>query len=95
MSGLCGWFDPRGRNAQVLEAMSAALTRFDGSRFRSVSAAFGAAGAAALSGDVDVCARGDVLAVVLGRAVYTSRALAELAQREGVARALVEGYGRS
>ena len=95
MSGLCGWFD-RGRGApvdpQIIAAMAATLHRFDGSTVRSSAAGFGAV--AATGGGADVFQDGERLVAVWGNARFTDKDLAGLAERDGVARALAQGYAR-
>ena len=97
MSGLCGWFcrertGPAG--PEVLATMAAAINRFDGSAVRSAWTEFGAVAAGALGSDVDVYKDDEQLVTVWGHARFTDRKLAEIAQRDGVARALARGYAR-
>jgi asparagine synthase (glutamine-hydrolysing) len=97
MSGLCGWFDPAGGgppDPQVIAAMAAAFTRFDGSTIRTASAGFGAVAVAALGGDVDVHQSDEQLVAVWGHARFSDIELAESARQHGVAHALAQGYSR-
>jgi asparagine synthase (glutamine-hydrolysing) len=95
MSGLCGWFHP-GRagpaSPEVIATMAAPLNRFDDSTVRSASAGFGALAAA--GADLDIFQDDHQLVAVWGRVRFTDTGLAALAQRHGVARALVQGYAR-
>ncbi|HYM86034.1 MAG TPA: asparagine synthase-related protein, partial [Pseudoxanthomonas sp.] len=94
MSGLCGWFDlgrPDAANANI-DAMAATLARFDGTPVRSKSAEWGAVATAARGANGDVFQDGHRLAAVCGRARFSDARLADLAQRQGVACALAEGY---
>ena len=97
MSGLCGWFcrDPAGpADPAALSAMAATLSRFDGSAVRGASANFGAAASAGAASDVDVFQDEERLVAVWGRARFSDVALAELAQRHGIAHALAQGFAR-
>ena len=97
MSGLCGWFCPQRNDpgdAAAISAMAAALSRFDGGAVRSACAGFGAVAAASVVGDVDVFQDGEQLVAIWGHARFTNDELAELAQRNGIAHALAQGYGR-
>jgi len=90
MSGICGWIGETGVPGQrTIEAMGAALNRFDGSAVRS---AFAAAGAVAVAGDGDIFQDQARLVVVRGRPRFAKSGLAELARRHGVAHALAHGY---
>jgi asparagine synthase (glutamine-hydrolysing) len=92
MSGLCGWFDPgrSGAAPEVIAAMAASLDRFDGSSVRSACAAFGAVAAA--GSDASVFQDSEGLAAVWGRIRFSDRGLAALAEQQGAARALAQGY---
>ncbi|MDH3314165.1 MAG: asparagine synthase C-terminal domain-containing protein [Betaproteobacteria bacterium] len=95
MSGLCGWFDPKRSgpaDPQVIEAMAAPLNRFDGSAVRSASAGFGAVAAAGT--DLDIFQDDHQLVAVWGRARFSDADLGALAQRDGMARAIAQGYAR-
>src|SRR6267143_5142420 len=94
MSGLCGWFDPGGRDAANadIDAMAATLARFDASPVRSKSAEWGAVATAARGANGALFQDGERLAAVYGRARFSDARLADLAQRHGLARALAEGY---
>ena len=97
MSGLCGWFCPQRNDpgdAAAISAMAAALSRFDGGAVRSACTGFGAVAAASVVGDVDVFQDGEQLVAIWGHARFTNDELAELAQRNGIAHALAQGYGR-
>jgi asparagine synthase (glutamine-hydrolysing) len=71
--------------------MAAALNRFDGSPLHSAAAAFGSLAA---SGGADVLGDEERLVAVWGRASFSDIKLADLARRQGIARALAEGYAR-
>jgi asparagine synthase (glutamine-hydrolysing) len=91
MVGLCGWFSPRhAADPQAIAAMTAPLTRFDGSGVRTASAAFGAlAGAGAR---FDVFQDHEKLVAVWGRPRVADTDLTMLAERHGMARALAQTY---
>jgi asparagine synthase (glutamine-hydrolysing) len=95
MSGLCGWFDG-GRAAPadplVIAAMAAPLARFDRSAVRIASAAFGAVAAAGRP--AEVFQEGGRLVAVWGKARFADAELAALAEGQGGARALAQGYAR-
>ncbi len=95
MSGICGWF--RGNrtgsvNPQTIETMAVALGRRDGAPVHSASADFGAV--AATGRDADVFHDDRRIVSVWGRARFGDPDLAAIAQREGIARALAQGYAR-
>jgi len=97
MSGLCGWFNcerPGSVDPQVIATMGAPLCRFDGSAVRSASADFGSVAVAAAGSDADVFQNGEQLVAVWGRSRLTDVELAELADRNGIAHALSQGYAR-
>jgi asparagine synthase (glutamine-hydrolysing) len=94
VSGLCGWFDPAGRgsaNASI-DAMAAALARFDASPVRSEGAPWGAVAMAAGESNGDLCRDGERLVALYGHARLSDARLSESARRHGVARAIAEGY---
>ena len=93
MSGLCGWFDRNRRGAPdpgIIAKMAVPLNRFDGSKLRAASTGSGAV-ATAGSGS-DVFEDGEWLVAVWGDAHLTDPDLAILARRDGIARALAQGY---
>jgi len=93
MSGLCGWFDRNRRGAPdpgIIAKMVVPLNRFDGSKLRGASTGSGAV-ATAGSGS-DVFEDGEWLVAVWGDARLTDPDLAVLARRDGIARALAQGY---
>jgi asparagine synthase (glutamine-hydrolysing) len=96
MSGFGGWFgltrDAGGEAA--IGAMAAALNRFSRAPVRSACAPFGAVASAGAPGSADVYEGDGRLVAVWGRASLGSAHLAELARREGPARALAAGYER-
>lgn len=98
MSGICGWFDTEHADPadpQSIAPMAAALTRFDGSASRTTSAGFGSVAIAIpASGRADVFQDDLQIVAVWGRARFTDTALAELAQRDGIAHALAHAYAR-
>jgi asparagine synthase (glutamine-hydrolysing) len=93
MSGICGWFDRERRgpaDPQLIAAMAAPLSRFDGSAVRSASAPFGSVAAAGR--DSDVFQDGERLVAVWGKARFADPGLTAIAARSGAARALAQGY---
>jgi asparagine synthase (glutamine-hydrolysing) len=98
MSGLCGWFDAArcsAVEAQFIATMAVALARFDHSAVRSLSAHCGAVAVAApQASEADLFRANEQLVAVWGHVRFTDAALADLAQREGAARALAQGYTR-
>jgi hypothetical protein len=93
MSGICGWLGAGVADApQVIAGMAAALSRFDGSAVASVN--FGSVAAAAAGPDTDVFQDDEQVVAVWGRARFSDAGLAELAQRNGIAHALAQGYAR-
>lgn len=97
MSGLCGWYrrDPVGLAApSAIAAMAAALNRFDGSAARIATTDFGSVAAVAAGTEADVYQNDKHLVAVWGRARFTDSGLADLAQRNGIALALAQGYAR-
>ena len=95
MSGICGWF--RGNSAgsvnpQTIETMAVALGRRDGVPVHGASADFGAV--AAMGRDADIFHDDRRIVSVWGRARFGDPDLTAIAQREGVARALAQGYAR-
>src|SRR6266850_1786050 len=95
MSGICGWFGGGVADApRAIAGMAAALSRFDGSAVRSASANLGSVAAAGAGPDTDVFQDDEQLVAVWGRARFSDVGLAELAQRNGIAHALAEGYAR-
>jgi asparagine synthase (glutamine-hydrolysing) len=94
VSGLCGWFDPEGPGSQnaSVEAMAATLARFDASPVRSAATPWGAVAVAARHANADLCQDGERLVAVHGCARLLDARLSESARRQGIARALAEGY---
>jgi asparagine synthase (glutamine-hydrolysing) len=95
MSGLCGWFTSERASVahpELIATMSSSLKRFDDSTVRSLSAPFGSVAAAALHGECDVAQMGEQLVAICGHARFTDVALQTVAQREGIARALGQGF---
>ena len=94
MSGLCGWFDPAGRGPghANIGVMAATLTRFDASPARTKAAPWGAVAVAARDADADLYQDGDRLVAVYGRARLADGRLSDSARRQGLARAIAEGY---
>lgn len=72
--------------------MAATLRRFDGSSGASAAAGFGAV--AASGGEIDVFQDDGQLVAVWGRARFDDDDLGGLAQHQGIARALAQGYTR-
>jgi asparagine synthase (glutamine-hydrolysing) len=72
--------------------MAAAINRFDGSTVRSASAGFGSLATA--GSDADIFQKDDQLVAIWGHARFTDFELAELAQSNGIAHALAQGYAR-
>ena len=98
MSGLCGWFQGKNTDlaaAQSISAMASVLTRFDNSTVTSASASGNAVAIAVPRiGDGDICQNGEQLVAVWGRARFADAEFSAMAQRDGMARALAEGYAR-
>jgi asparagine synthase (glutamine-hydrolysing) len=94
VSGICGWFDPdrRGGTNAGVEAMAAALARFDASPVRSLSTPWGAVALAARDPGGDLCQDGERLVVVYGDGRWADPGLSECARRRGLARSIAEGY---
>ena len=95
MSGLCGWLDTVGGAAaapDAIAAMASALQRFDKGEIR--TAVSGPAAVAVTGPDTDIFREGDRLAAVRGRPRFEDAELAGVAQRDGNARALAQGYAR-
>lgn len=94
MSGICGWLDPNpgGSASADIAAMAATLARFDASPVRTKSAPWGAVALAAREANGDLCQDGERLVVVSGRARISDARLADLARRDGLARAIAAGY---
>ena len=97
MSGLCGWHCPKRTGAadpEVIASMAAAISRFDAGAVRSASTGFGAVAVMATAGNADIFQNDEQLVAVWGRAHFTDAEYAELAQRNGIAQALAQGYAR-
>ena len=94
MSGICGWLDPNpgGSSSADIAAMAATLARFDASPVRTKTAPWGAVALAAREANGDLCQDGERLVVVSGRARISDARLADLARRDGLARAIAAGY---
>src|SRR5688500_903096 len=94
MSGLCGWFDPSGggsANADI-ESMGATLARFDASLVRSKVTTWGAVAVAATVANGDLYEDGERLVVVYGHGRFSDTRLSDSSHRDGLARAIAEGY---
>ncbi len=94
MSGLCGWFEPAGRGPAHADigVMAATLARFDASPARAKAAPWGAAAVVARDADADLYQDGERLVAIYGRARLSDARLSDSAQRQGLARAIAEGY---
>ncbi|MCC6531353.1 MAG: asparagine synthase [Burkholderiales bacterium] len=98
MSGICGWSGVALAAAEqkaVIDAMSAALVRFDASQARIASGKFGALAAAHVGNAASVATTPRAIVAVAGRPRFDDPELAALAQREGAAAALALGYERA
>ena len=75
--------------------MAATLSRFDSSVVRSASGRFGAVAIAVAYGDnADIFHGDDQLVAIQGSVRFTDPDLSRLAERNGIAKALAEGYAR-
>ena len=93
MSGLCGWScreRPGAIAPHTIDAMAAAINRFDGSSVRSATSGFG--GVAAAGRDADVFQADERLVAIWGHARFSDPDLAALARSRGIAHALAQGY---
>jgi asparagine synthase (glutamine-hydrolysing) len=94
MTGVFGWAGhPEGKPSELIDAMAAAYTRFDGSQVRAASSS---AGAMAVAGrrPGHLYVEGEKLVAVSGRPRLTDSNLGSCAERHGVAQAIAEGYAR-
>lgn len=92
MSGICGWVGGSADPPQAIAGMGAVLNRFDNSAVRSTFAISGSVAAAVAGPDADVFQDDEQVVAVWGRARFSDAGLAELTRRNGIARALAQGY---
>ena len=96
MNGLCGFFDAARSGMtdyRPIDMMTDALSRFDQSAVHSASGRFGAVAVAApASDDHDLFRTDEQLVAVWGRARFSDAHYSGLADRNGIAQTLAEGY---
>lgn len=95
MSGLCGWAGYGAAvadNRQLVERMAGALARFDASGIEALVSGKSAAAVAAGRESAHTFQRDGLLAAVWGQAGFKDARLAQLAQSEGLAKTLAEGW---
>jgi len=96
MGGITGWINYRadhGGNDELIRRMGESLTSFDHGDLHVTLGKCGALCAAGLKGSqADCCQRDGVLAVIQGIYHWRNPDLAKLAEREGSASALIDGY---
>ncbi|MGH7161874.1 MAG: asparagine synthetase B family protein, partial [Planctomycetota bacterium] len=95
MSGLCGWAGhpaAPGAARELLGAMAAPLSGFDGSRPCLLAGATAAVAASSLGGAADLCRDHELLAAVAGHPRWTDPSIEEAARKQGNAKALLDGY---
>lgn len=95
MSGLCGWIGygaTIAENRQIVERMAGPLARFDGSGVQALAGGNSALVVAASGDSAHLYQKEGLLVAVWGRVRFTDSRLAQLAQAEGVAKALADGW---
>lgn len=95
MSGLCGWISDGAAaadNRQLVERMAGALARFDASGIHALTGARSALAVVANGESTHVYQREGVLAAIWGQARFKDTRLAHLAQTEGLAKTLADGW---
>ena len=95
MSGLCGWIGygaAAAENRQIVEQMAGPLARFDGSRVQALAQGGSALAVAARGDSAQLYQKEGLLVAVWGRLRFMDSRLAQLAQAEGAARALADGW---
>ncbi|BAN36787.1 asparagine synthase [Sulfuricella denitrificans skB26] len=95
MSGLCGWIGygaTTAENRQIVERMAGPLARFDGSNIQTLVGRAGALTVAASGDSAHLYHNEGLLVAVWGRVRFMESRLALLAQAEGVAKVLADGW---
>ncbi len=95
MSGLCGWIGygaATAENRQLAERMAGALARFDASGVQALAGGRSALAVVANRESAHVYQREGLLAAVWGQVRFKDVRLAHLAQTEGVAKTLADGW---
>lgn len=95
MSGLCGWIGygaTSAENRQIVERMVGPLARFDGSEVQALVGGGSALAVAARGDSAHLYQQEGLLVAVWGRVRFMDSRLALLAQAEGVAKALADGW---
>jgi asparagine synthase (glutamine-hydrolysing) len=95
VSGLCGWIGygaAAADNLQLVERMAGALARFDASGIQVRAGAESALAVVANSESAHVYQREGLLAAVWGQVRFKDARLAHLAQTEGFAKTLADGW---
>lgn len=95
MSGLCGWIGygaATAENRQLVERMAGALARFDASGVQALAGGGSALAVVANRESAHVYQREGLLAAVWGQVRFKDARLAHLAQTEGVAKTLADGW---
>lgn len=95
MSGLCGWIGygaAAADNLQLVERMAGALARFDASGIQVRAGVESALAVVANSESTHVYQRDGLLSAVWGQVRFKDARLAHLAQTEGLAKTLADGW---
>lgn len=95
MSGLCGWIGYSAatvENRQIVERMAGPMARFDGSGVQTLARGGCALAVAARGDSAHLYQKEGLLVAVWGRVRFVESRLAQLAQAEGVAKALADGW---
>lgn len=95
MSGLCGWIGygaTTAENRQIVERMAGPLARFDGSGVLALAGGSSALAVAASGDNAHLYQKEGLLVAVWGRVRFMDSRLARLAQVEGAAKALADGW---
>jgi len=95
VSGLCGWIGygaTTAENRQVVERMAVPLARFDGSGVRALAGGKSALAVAARGDSAHLYQKEGLLVAVWGWVRFMDSRLAQLAQAEGVAKVLADGW---
>jgi len=95
VSGLCGWMGygaTTAENRQIVERMAGPLARFDGNGIQALAGGSSALAVAARGDSTHLYQKEGLLVAVWGRIRFMDSRLAQLAQAEGVAKALADGW---
>lgn len=95
MSGLCGWMGygaTTAENRQTIERMAGPLARFDGSGVQALVGGSSALAVAARGDSTHLYQKEGLLVAVWGLVRFMDSRLAQLAQAEGVAKVLADGW---